>query len=66
MEDVTIQTIKSTKEHLNYVHKGYVYTSVLGYKCLVLKVYRETWWKVVLNKLGFKFRVNCFKVKGFM
>ena len=65
MKDVTVQTIKSTKEYLNNVHKGGVYSSVLGYKCLVLKVYRETWWKVVLNKLGFRFKVNCLKVMGF-
>ena len=65
MKDVIVQTIKSTKEYLNNVHKGGVYSSVLGYKCLVLKVYRETWWKVVLNKLGFRFKVNCFKVMGF-
>ena len=65
MKDVTVQTIKSTKEYLNNVHKGGVYSSVIGYKCLVLKVYRETWWKVVLNKLGFRFKVNCFKVMGF-
>lgn len=47
----------------NWYKKGDILVTGQGIELKVIKVYKLTWWKKILIKLGFRFRIKGIKVK---